>query len=192
MTKASEKKAFAWDKETELKTIEVSEYERRVVAITELNDKQYVSVATHKKVKGEWKPVKNATFPLEVWGAIVDAIADHNLAVAFGSTTDLTAPPKAGKPQKEIVEDVPSKDGSLSAVQVLLKLEQNENFLSLGTGKQEKLINQVVVLHKEHGMVTVGITKTSSYAEYGMSHEQAEAAIKKKKGFSRASFVRFP
>lgn len=81
MTK--KKTEFTWDKEVSVKVIEVNGFEKREVKVAEKNGKQFVCVATMKKIKDAWKPVKNATFPMDTWKEIVEAMGDWELSEAF-------------------------------------------------------------------------------------------------------------
>lgn len=93
------KKEFAWDKETLVKVIEVSEYERREIRVTELKGKEYVAFTTFKKIKDEWKPTGGYTIPKAIFGDIYDAVNDYDLMGAFGST-DLNVIDKKIQPKE--------------------------------------------------------------------------------------------
>ena len=187
------KKEFSWDSEVLVKEIVVNEFEKRTVSITALNGVEYVCVATHKKIKGDWKPVKNATFPKAIWGDIVDAVSDFDLKSAFGSTTNLQAPgkaqkaPKAAKSEKAKKEPVATLQGVKPSI--LDKLQRNTNWAHLTKAQQEKLVKQVQAIHEEYGMVSVGITRTSTTVAWGKNQQAGEQEIKKMKGFSRAQIT---
>lgn len=186
MTKKTE---FKWDNETEVKVIEVSEYERRVVSITELKGKQYVCVATHKKIKGDFKPIKNATFTMDVWEQVADAVTDFKLGNAFGSTTKLEAPKTKKAPAK--AKETPKATIKGKKPTYEEKLQTNGNFKALSKDKQVKAIEQVSTLHEEYGMVSIGISKTNFFVVFGKSQMEAEKEIKKAKGFSRSAITFF-
>ncbi len=179
-----EKKEFSWDNEVVLKEIVESEYQKRVVSVTELKGKQFVCVATHKKIKGDWKPIKNATFPIDVWEQVGDAVTDFKLGNAFGSATKLEAPKKVKKEEPATIK------GKKSSIQS--KLEKNANFGSLSKEKQKELIEKVEMLHLEDGMVSVAVSKTNFYVSSGMPQIQAEKFVKQQKGFSRAQITFIP
>jgi hypothetical protein len=85
------KKEFSWTSEQHIGEVEVNEREKRVISFCSLGIEReeetetrwYVSIATQKffKRKGEaeesWRPVKNATFPLDTWVDIVDLVNNN-------------------------------------------------------------------------------------------------------------------
>lgn len=189
MTKTT-KKEFAWDSEVMVKELPVNEFEKRVVSITSLNGKEFICIATHKKIKDVWKPVKNATFPKALWSDLVDAISDYDLKHAFGSTTALEAPQKGRKaPKKEKKEQVATLQGN--KVPMGEKLKRNENWNKLTPKQKKALIEQVQKDHDEVGMVTVGISGTAYHIVRGVSQSRAEQMVKETKGFSRAKCTFF-
>jgi ribosomal protein L12E/L44/L45/RPP1/RPP2 len=98
---AKEKQEFKWDSESLLKTIEVSEYERREIRICELKGKQYVSFTTVKKIKEVWKPVGGYTVPKSMWCDVVAAVSDHDITALSGIAVEKAAEPIApSKPTK--------------------------------------------------------------------------------------------
>lgn len=177
MAKATAKKEFSWDKEVLVKEIPVNDYEKRAVIMTELNGKEFIVISTIKKIKGDWKPVKNATIPRAIWGDIADAVTDFGLMDGFGSTSDLQAPVKPLlKGQKKSFEE---------------KLAHNANFGTLPKAKQTKLVAELEKIHDDLGMVTVAISKTSYFFTAGMNQLQGEKQAKSIKGFARAQITYF-
>jgi hypothetical protein len=82
------KKEFAWTTEVVIKTLEISEYELRVIRICTLNKKEYISFTTMKKIKGEFKPTGGYTLPKALWSQVSDAIDDYNMGEAFDTPAD--------------------------------------------------------------------------------------------------------
>lgn len=70
-------KSFSWDKETVIGEVEIGEKEIRKICICELNGKTFVSILKIVFVKGEWKIVSNATFPLNTFSQISSIVANH-------------------------------------------------------------------------------------------------------------------
>ncbi|QIA28624.1 hypothetical protein [Phage f2b1] len=62
-------KAFAWDSEKLIDTIEETEKKHHDVSICELRGKQYVSIAEKQLTNEGWKFKKNRTMPLDVFKA---------------------------------------------------------------------------------------------------------------------------
>jgi hypothetical protein len=135
---ATTKKEFAWDKETFVKEIVVNEYEKRMVMVAELKGKQYVCVATHKKIKDDWKPVKNATFPMDVWKQVVEAMGDFELQAAFGSTTEIKAPKKETAAQKKKREQAELKKQRESLEAYAAKINDTEPIKGTAKRKNSK------------------------------------------------------
>lgn len=94
-----DKKEFAWDSEKLISTIEVSDYEKREVRIAFLKGKSYVVVTTVKKIKDDWKPIKGATFPMNVWNQITDAVSGEVFSAEFGSEVPVVTVKKESKPK---------------------------------------------------------------------------------------------
>jgi hypothetical protein len=176
MKMVKEKKEFAWDAETRIGEFG-DDKSRHEVFITELNDKTYVQATKYVQTKAGEKRAKNFTMPLDNFDQLYDIVSDWKLKGAFGSTTELQAPPKAQpvmKGKKRTLED---------------KVRDNKNFAHLPPGKQELLLDEAERMDDEYGMVTIGVTKTNFMVEYGMNAAQAIANIERKKGFSRAAFT---
>jgi len=62
-------KAFSWDSEQLLDTIEETEKKHHDVSICTLRDKEYVSIAEKQMTNEGWKFKKNRTMPLDVFKA---------------------------------------------------------------------------------------------------------------------------
>jgi hypothetical protein len=179
--KTTEKKEFSWDMETLVKVISVNEYENRVVKLCELNGKQFVNVITMKKIKDEWKPVKNATFPMNVWKQVVEAVGSFELDSAFGSIPNYNDPIKVQFVEKSVMKG--------KKLTVLQQLEKNENWKDLPQAKKDKALSQSTSFLKEFGMVGVIMSKTDCMVTGGIGRDQAEKNLKGVKGFTRAKFT---
>lgn len=84
------KNEFSWDSEKFIGTIDVHEKERRQVYLVSLEKEDegevfYISITTEKFFKNarkgqtteHWNPVKNATFTMKVWQAVVELIEEN-------------------------------------------------------------------------------------------------------------------
>lgn len=108
-----EKKEFAWDKEVVVKTVTVSDYEKREVRVCELKGKQYVAFTTIKKIKEEWRPVGGYTVPMAIWLESVQAVHDFKFASAFGTDAiTIPAPASEEKPAKKPAAKKTTKKGA--------------------------------------------------------------------------------
>lgn len=105
-TKATEKKEFAWDTETVIKEIKVSDKEIHKIAICTLNGKTFMVDTKIVEFKDHvWKPVKNTTMEMGLFDQVVDAVAEHKLNSAFaGSGIEITEKPAKKKAEKKASE----------------------------------------------------------------------------------------
>lgn len=187
MTK--EKKEFKWDSE-----VKVGEYgnekERHTVNICTLNGKTYVQ--DMKEVytqKNGWKRTKGNTMTLENFKELQNLVGAWELGSSFDGSEEVQVETKSTglKAKHQAKGSAPALKGAKSSIRE--KLEKNENFGSLSKAKQDKAVKEAESLHKEYGMVSIGMSKTDTFAVWGKGQLEAEKEIKKTKGFARAKIT---
>jgi hypothetical protein len=57
--------------------VEVSDKEKRMISICELNGKKFVAVQKVVLVKNEWKIIANATFPMNCFTEIATIVNEY-------------------------------------------------------------------------------------------------------------------
>lgn len=196
--KTTEKKEFSWDTEKVIGQYG-NEKERHTVNICTLNGKTYVQDTKEvMTAKNGWKRTKGNTMPLENFKELQAIVGTWEMEDAFGSsikTTDekiiIEAPKKSGlKAKHQAKGSAPALKGVKLSYKE--KMEKNENFESLPKEKKSKVLQLSEAMHKEHGMVSVGLSKTNYLIIEGRSQLEAEKIIKATKGFARAKITYIP
>jgi hypothetical protein len=97
--KVEEKKAFAWDSEVLLKTIEEDKVKTEIKICT-LKGKEFVVITKWALYqKDGWKPVKNTTIEHGLLMQAVEVVDDHRMQEMFNSAQTIEAK-KPSKPKK--------------------------------------------------------------------------------------------